>query len=69
MREFFKGRMHDPPEGAGALAVDDAYLENALLTAGFEVITHKVLDLIGLEDMKVENAVEGKFKGIHVIHE
>lgn len=44
-------------EGAGALAVDDAHLCEPLLVAGAQVLGHEAAHVGGVEDVKVQDAV------------
>lgn len=54
-------RMHRGPQYAASFAVNDPHFPDALFTAQCEVVQDHLLDLLRLEGVEVEHAVDGKF--------
>jgi len=57
-----------PPQGARALAVNDAYLEDSPFPTGIKVVNHHLFYLAGVKGMQIQGAVNGEFNGLWINH-
>lgn len=52
--------MHGFAKRAGALAVNDAHLEDATFHTSIQVIIYQPMNFAGLERMQVQHAIDGE---------
>lgn len=68
IRQFFENGLNRTLQSSCALPVDDPYLEYSLFATGGKIFGYEVFDFTGLEGMKVEGAVDGKFDRAWLSH-
>jgi hypothetical protein len=56
--------MDCPPQGSGALAVNDAYLQDSPLPAGSQVIGNEFFHFGRMKGMQIQCAINGEFHGV-----
>ena len=66
--QFVQNGMHPFAQGSGAFAVDDPDAQDALFTAGFQIVGNQVTDFVGAKGVEVEFTVDGDFDGIFRFH-
>lgn len=66
--EPFQQGVYGSPQGACPLAVDDADLQDAFISAFFKVVRDQVLDIRRAEGVEVQGAVNGYLDRINFVH-
>ena len=68
VRMTIEDRMHDSPESACALAVDDSDLGDASFQAFFQVIRDQIIDVARRKRVQVERSINRNLDRIVVVH-
>jgi hypothetical protein len=59
--------MDHSPQGSVAFAVNDAYLEDAPLPTGGQIVRHQILHFTRPEGMQVQDAIDREFDRVALL--